>query len=100
MHIDCKRYYYYHIVKDGFTYVIKEVNVNMTLKVKINEMRTTRIKQGMSIRALGKAAGLSPATIFRIENGITFPVPATAKKICDALKEEFDHIFGIVKKGA
>lgn len=54
-----------------------------------------RIKKGLSIRRLAKLANVNPATIFRMEKGVTNPNPATAKAICDALSVDFDKIFTI-----
>lgn len=70
----------------------------MTIRVKIEELQTARIKKGMSLRLLSKAAGLSSATVFKIENGEYAPLPSTAKKICDALEIRFDDIFEIVRR--
>lgn len=72
----------------------------MTLRAKVNNIKAARIKKGMSIRALSKAAGLSSATVFKIENEGTIPAPLTAKKICDALNAEFDQLFEITSEGA
>lgn len=77
----------------------QEVLKTMTLKAKTHNLKTIRIKSGMSIRALSKAAGLSSATVFKIENKETPPLPSTAKKICTALGASFDDLFEIVEKG-
>lgn len=71
----------------------------MVLHAKENQLRKTRIKKGMSIRALSKNSGLSTATICKAENGNAFPMPMTAKKICDALGADFDDLFEIIEKG-
>lgn len=70
----------------------------MTIKAKTYNMKTTRIKSGMSIKALSKKSGLSTATICKVENGAIVPMPMTAKKICDALEADFDDLFEIVEK--
>lgn len=69
----------------------------MTLKVKIKRLQETRMRNGMSIRALSKAAGVSTATIFKIEKEDNIPMPSTAKKICIALGVEFEEIFEIIQ---
>jgi len=70
----------------------------MTIKVKMENLQATRIKNGLSLRALSKVAGLSSATIFKIEKDGTPPNPSTAKKICDALGVEFGDLFELVSK--
>jgi len=70
----------------------------MTIRAKINELKRARVKKGFSIRGLGQASGLSVATVFKIENDLSVPLPATAKKLCDALDCNFDDLFEIAKK--
>ncbi len=70
----------------------------MTIKAKINELKEARVKKGFSIRGLGQASGLSAATVFKIENDVSVPLPSTAKKICDALNCKFEDLFEIAKK--
>ncbi len=44
-----------------------------------------RRAQGLSLRALAAAAGVSVATVNRIERGLARPHPKTAKAIADVL---------------
>lgn len=52
-----------------------------------------RIKAGFSMMGLAEEAKLHPATICYIEHGKRNPSPATAKVICDVLKQPFDVLF-------
>lgn len=70
----------------------------MTIKVRVENLQEARVKNGLSLRALSKAAGLSPATVFKIEKDGVPPNPSTAKKICDALGVEFGYLFELVSK--
>jgi len=54
-----------------------------------------RIKQGLSMRSLGKKAGLNGATISNLEKKARSVSPKTAKAICDALDLSFDLLFSI-----
>ncbi|WP_374966261.1 helix-turn-helix transcriptional regulator [Lysinibacillus sp. RS5] len=53
------------------------------------------IKLGFSKRGFARSIGVSEATMIQISNGKQSPRPGTAKKICEALKEDFDIIFEI-----
>jgi len=65
----------------------------MTILTNVKNLKRARIKAGLSIRGLSKSAGLSTATVLKIENGDSKPAPATAKKLCDALGASFDDLF-------
>ena len=65
----------------------------MKVKAK-SEFSTIRIRKGLSITALANAMQVSPSLVFRIEQGKNL-TPATAKKACDALGEDFDDLFTI-----
>lgn len=67
----------------------------LTICPKIILLKTSRMKKGLSVRQLAKAAGVNPVTISKIENGISNPTPATAKKICDAVGMAFDDLFEV-----
>ncbi len=54
-----------------------------------------KIKNGYSDRSLANEIGVSNSTISRIEKNKPIS-PATAKKVCNALKVNFDDIFQIV----
>lgn len=53
------------------------------------------IKLGFSKRGFARTIGLSEATLIQISNGKQSPRPETARKICEALKVDFDAIFEI-----
>ena len=44
-------------------------------------MREARMKRGMSIRELSRRSGISPSTIYRIEQAKTGPRPHVARAI-------------------
>lgn len=51
-----------------------------------------RIKKGFSITGLAKVMKVNPSVVFKMEKGNEVR-PATAKKACIALKEEFETLF-------
>ncbi len=59
------------------------------------EIRKRIITKGYTLRAFGKAAGLSHPSVVQVLNGTRNPSPTTAKKFCDALEGEFDDFFYI-----
>ncbi|SET38712.1 DNA-binding transcriptional regulator, XRE-family HTH domain [Natronincola peptidivorans] len=71
----------------------------MTIVAKNENLRAARLRSGMSIRMLSKTAGLSTATVSKIENKKSMPNPSTAKKICEALNSDFDNLFEITESG-
>lgn len=53
-----------------------------------------RVIKGYSIQGLAREMNVNASVVFNIEKGK--PVrPETAKKACEALKEEFDQLFSI-----
>lgn len=72
------------------------------IKSKSNQVKINRIKKGLSTRAFYNMAGISSATLCKIENYNTSLLPQTAKKICEALELKFDDLFEIIEteKGA
>lgn len=56
--------------------------------------REYRLKHGYSIKLLAKEAGTSYRMVYRLETGHSV-YPTSAKKICTALKCEFDDVFQI-----
>jgi len=44
-------------------------------------MRAARVKRGLTIRELSRRSGISPSTIYRIEQGKTGPRPHVARAI-------------------
>jgi len=61
-----------------------------------NSLRELRMKRGFSIETFAKVAGIAYVTACHVENGTT-AYPMTTKKICAALKCEFDEIFNIIQ---
>ena len=69
------------------------------VKIKTNcfKLSETRIRLGMSVNELSKAAGVTRQAIYSLEAGIMNPTPATAKKITKTLNIKFDDIFSLVE---
>lgn len=63
------------------------------------QLQAKRVKAGLSIRCLAKKAGVNPATVYKLENRLTSPNPATAAKVCSALGVDFDEVFEIASAG-
>lgn len=70
----------------------------LTICPKIISLKSSRMKKGLSVRQLAKAADVNPVTISKIENGISKPTPSTAKKICDAIGVSFDELFELTSE--
>ncbi len=56
-------------------------------------VRRRREGMGLSQAALAKAAGLSQATVSRIEKGDSDPPVSTAVALCSALSMSLDELF-------
>jgi transcriptional regulator with XRE-family HTH domain len=56
-------------------------------------IRTLRDRRGISLRELGRLAGMAPASISTIENGRSSPTLATLHKILRALGTDFADFF-------
>jgi transcriptional regulator with XRE-family HTH domain len=63
------------------------------IKPRVTEIRTTRIKNGLSSRALAAKAGIHFSTATLLEKDGHNVSPATAKAVCDALFVPFDELF-------
>lgn len=63
------------------------------IKTRLQRLIETRIRAGLSQRALAKAAGISSGYMTQIEGGDRGPSPAVAKRICAALGANFDDLF-------
>ena len=50
-----------------------------------DRLRRLRNERYLSQRELARAAGLSPATIFKLENDLAEPHPSTIRKLAQAL---------------
>ena len=50
-----------------------------------NRLKRLRSERYLSQRELAKEAGLSPATIFKLENDLAQPHPSTIRKLAGAL---------------
>ena len=61
----------------------------------VQAIRTCRVKQGLSARALAKKARLHGSTIAGIEKTGHPVAPSTAKAISDALGMQFDALFKV-----
>lgn len=64
----------------------------MVIKAKAG-LKKARIIAGLSMSGLAQKTRLNQATISYIESGKRNPSPATAKKICDVLKQPFENLF-------
>jgi transcriptional regulator with XRE-family HTH domain len=51
-----------------------------------NKLKRLRNERYLSQRELAKVAGLSPATIFKLENDLAEPHPSTIRKLAKALE--------------
>ncbi len=51
-----------------------------------DRLKRLRNERNLSQRELAKAAGLSPATIFKLENDLAEPHPSTIRKLAKALE--------------
>lgn len=63
------------------------------MKIKARETFTDiRVRKGYSITGLAKAMKANPSVVFKMERsgGVR---PATARKACEALNEDFDTLF-------
>ena len=61
-------------------------------------MREARIKAGLSINALAKIVGVSPAAVCRYEKGIRRPKLPIAKKIASVLEVPWYVLIDEVRK--
>jgi len=50
-----------------------------------DRLKRLRSERYLSQRELARAAGLSPATIFKLENDLAEPHPSTIRKLAQAL---------------
>lgn len=57
-------------------------------------LRLTRLRRAMSQRELATTAGLSEATIVRLETGERPAFPSTVKRLADALGVEPATLYG------
>ncbi len=53
--------------------------------IPLPSLRELRQSRGLSQRALGKRAGVSPGTVYRLENGIRGAYPSSVRKLASAL---------------
>lgn len=58
-----------------------------------NILKKVRTERGMSVSELARRTGLSRATIFNIENGISVPLGTTMHAISEALDKEMNEVF-------
>ncbi|NPV71133.1 MAG: helix-turn-helix transcriptional regulator [Firmicutes bacterium] len=65
------------------------------LLVKTKQLAETRIRAGLSQRALAKKCGLSGAYLSQLERSQRAPSPQVARRLCDVLQAEFDTLFEI-----
>ena len=64
------------------------------MKIKARENFTDiRIRKGFSITGLAKAMKVNASVVFNMEKGRRGVRPATARKVCEALNEDFDTLF-------
>lgn len=63
-----------------------------------DELRSVRLRQGLTLRGLGELTGLTERTVLRVEQGFAVR-PSTAQKFCGALSCDFNDLFEI-REGA
>lgn len=71
------------------------------MKVRVKEidfLEMLLIKSGFTKSTFAQETGLSQSTIYQIIKGKRNPSPVVAKKICMALRTEFDDLFEITRK--
>ena len=56
-------------------------------------LRIARVARGLTQEAVGRAAGLSPGTISRLENGHEQPMASTVQRLSDALEFPAELLF-------
>lgn len=54
--------------------------------------KSARVRAGLSMNALARAASVSAPTVFKAEHGRPI-TPATARKLREALGADFDDLF-------
>ena len=65
------------------------------MKIKATDNFTAiRIRKGYSVNSLAERMEVNPSVVYRIEQGKSTR-PATAKKVCEALKEPFNKLFKV-----
>jgi transcriptional regulator with XRE-family HTH domain len=67
----------------------------MKIITKVEALQKARVKLGLNVNELGRLSGIPHSTLLSIEKKQKHPSPATTKKICDALKMDFDELFEI-----
>ena len=55
-------------------------------------LRELRRSRGLSQRGLGRLAGVSPGTVFRLENGLRGAYPTTVHKLASALRVQPEEL--------
>ena len=60
----------------------------------MEQLARLRELKGFSQRALAKESGVSPATIYELENGRRRPNPSTLRKLASALDVEVADLLG------
>jgi DNA-binding XRE family transcriptional regulator len=73
--------------------IINMKRSNLTLEVLMNKLKEIRIKKGFRAVDLSVRAGVSPATIWLIENGYDNARESTKKKICRVLECKVEEVF-------
>jgi transcriptional regulator with XRE-family HTH domain len=53
--------------------------------IPLSSLRAVRRRTGLSQRDLGRLAGVSPGTVYRLENGLRGAYPGTVRKLAAAL---------------
>jgi len=64
--------------------------MNTTIAERLKEFR---LREGLTLEALGKRAGCSKGHIWEIEDGRTDPKASTIKRLADALGVDVDAFF-------
>lgn len=72
----------------------------MFIRMRGNQLAVTRMKKGMSVRALAKKANISHCYLSQIENRQRNPSPKIAVRLCQALEVDFDELFEVVEDRA
>jgi transcriptional regulator with XRE-family HTH domain len=69
--------------------------VRNAIRRMMEQLARLRELKGFSQRALAKESGVSPATIYELENGRRKPNPSTLRKLAGALDVEVSDLLGV-----
>ena len=65
----------------------------MDYTIDTQRIKRQRISNGMTLRDLGRIAGISYVAVCNVESGKTLPHQKTIRKICEALEIPLNEIY-------